>query len=124
MALQLVWQALRSGGNAAQVRDVLATSSSATLADASPSLNALFDVLTRNVLNQLRPELREFLRNTSILRVLLPEARDALVSLNNTNAARVLQRLHSQGLFIVSVGQRQYRYHALFQDFLRPTQRE
>lgn len=116
MALQLVWQALRSGGNAVHVRDVLASSSAAST-DASPSLNALFDVLTRNVLNQLRPELGEFLRSTSILRVLLPEACDALVASNN--ATRILQRLHSQGLFIVSVGQRQYRYHALFQDFLR-----
>ena len=115
MALQSVWQALRAGGEQRDVREVL--QSSAADGDSSPSLRTLFDVLTRNVLNDLRPELRDFLRATSILRILAPDACDALVA--NVNAARILQRLHSQGLFIVSVGQRQYRYHALFQEFLR-----
>ncbi len=116
MALQSVWQALRSGGETRSVHEVL--QSSADASNSPASLRTLFDVLTRNVLNYLRPEVRDFLRTTSVLRVLSPKVCDVLTG-GNGSAARILLRLHNQGLFIVAVGPHQYRYHVLFQEFLR-----
>lgn len=130
IAVQMIGQAVISAGNNSDgggrsIGDILNTSETS-----SSSLKALFDVLTRDLLNQLRPALRDFLRDTCVLRVLSPAACDALTGKPGT-AAAILNRLSERGLFTVEVGkarqkrgptpnamQRLYRYHALFQEYL------
>jgi ATP/maltotriose-dependent transcriptional regulator MalT len=113
------------GGYSRSIGEILASSETP-----SSSLKALFDVLTRDLLNQLRPTLRDFLRDTCVLRVLSPAACDALTGKSGTSAA-ILNRLNERALFTTEIGksntremrqrrapQRLYRYHALFQEYL------
>ncbi len=65
IALQLVWQGLR-GKTHSEI--------AAVLGQGSPSLEALFAYLARNVLLEQPPEVREFLLQTSLLRELDTEA--------------------------------------------------
>lgn len=132
IAVQMIGQAVLSstanngdGGYSRSIGEILASSETP-----SSSLKALFDVLTRDLLNQLRPTLRDFLRDTCVLRVLSPAACDALTGKHGTSAA-ILNRLSERALFTTEIGkssnremrqrrspQRLYRYHALFQEYL------
>jgi DNA-binding SARP family transcriptional activator len=108
IALQLVWQGLR-GGSARSAADLLA--------QGSPSLGTLFEYLAREVLGGQPPEIAAFLRQTAILRELTPAACDAVRA--TADSAGLLERLHERALFVVALGERHYRYHHLFHDFLR-----
>jgi ATP/maltotriose-dependent transcriptional regulator MalT/DNA-binding SARP family transcriptional activator len=110
IALQLVWQGLRQGA-ARRAAEVLAASPSQT------SLNALFDYLAHDVLDRQPPDIAAFLCDTAVLRELTPAACDAVT--RSFDGAAMLQRLHELGLFVVALGERHYRYHHLFHDFLR-----
>jgi LuxR family transcriptional regulator, maltose regulon positive regulatory protein len=128
IALQLVWQDLRD--NAAQ-------SASDLLTRGPAALGALFDYLAREVLAQQPVEIATFLRETAVLRELTPAACDAVrddgrwamddrqaesdapSSIVHRLSSDLLAQLHNQDLFVVALGERHYRYHHLFHDFLR-----
>ena len=107
IALQLVWQGLRSNA-ARSIADVLA--------QGPASLSALFDYLARDVLDRQPPEVAKFLRDTACLRELFPAACE---SVTQADGATMLDRLHELDLSVVALGERHYRYHHLFHDFLR-----
>ncbi len=108
IALQLVWQGIRSG-TARSVADLLA--------QGPKSLAALFDYLATDVLGKLPPPLAAFLRDTAVLRELTPEACRAVTG--REDSAELLAQLDDLNLLVVALGDGQYRYHHLFHDFLR-----
>lgn len=108
IALHLVWQSLR-GNTAASVRELLARGPT--------SLSALFAYLARDVLDRQSSEVAGFLRVTAVLRELTPAACDAVTA--STAGMALLNRLSELDLFVVALGEKHYRYHHLFHDFLR-----
>jgi ATP/maltotriose-dependent transcriptional regulator MalT len=108
IALQLVWQGLR-GGAARRATDLLA--------QGSTSLSALFDYLARDVLGAQPPAIAAFLRETAVLRELTPAACAAVTG--SADSTALLAHLHDLDLFVVALGERHYRYHHLFHEFLR-----
>lgn len=108
IALQLIWQGQRDG----PVKDTT------SFMEAVPvSLNALFDYLARNVLERQSVSIRSFLLDTAVLQELTPESCDSVTS--GSNSADLLGQLVALDLFIVTLGERHYRYHHLFHDFLQ-----
>ena len=108
IALQLVWQGLRSG----QARSV-----SELLASGPASLAALFDFLASDVLDRQPPEIASFLRATAPLRVLTAAACDAVRQADDSD--QLLAQVRDRDLFVVELDASHYRYHHLFHDFLR-----
>ena len=115
IALQLVWQGLRNR-SAQSVADLLVA------AQGPSSLGTLFDYLARDVLARQPPDIAAFLRDTAILRELTPAACDAVMGLPISGA--MLDQLHDLHLFVVALGERHYRYHHLFHDFLRSVSKD
>ncbi len=112
IVVQLVGQGLQSGAG----MDVGAL---LTKNLGGPSA-ALFDFLARELLERQPREMVDFLRETAILRELTPAACDAVRRDPESGAsAPLLKQLHAMGLFVVALGDEQYRYHHLFHDFLR-----
>lgn len=107
IALQMIWQGIRSG----TVPDL-----DSALQKLPAALDRLFDYLGPEVLNRLPPHLQKFLLTTSILRELTGPACDAL--LDASDSFSLLRQLHEMGLFIDRVGDETYRYQRLFHDFL------
>lgn len=124
IALQLIWQGLRSGA-AVNAADLLNDKQGIA------SLTALFDYLARDLLDRQPAEVADFMRQTAVLRELTPEACAAVLAEPTAPAepfvrddrrlvaSELLRRLQELDLFIVTLGEGQYRYHHLFHDFLR-----
>ncbi len=110
IALQMVWQGLRSGA-------ITNVSARPTPHVDRPSLDDLFIYLAQEVLDKQRPDIQEFLQTTSVLRQMTPNACDALRQAHDS--AALLSYLHERDLFTVDLGGGQSRYHHLFHDFLR-----
>jgi DNA-binding SARP family transcriptional activator len=108
IALQLIWQ---------DVRHDTTQPIAHVLQHGPASLNALFDYLARDVLERQPPSVAQFLRATAVLRELTPEACNAVTA--SSDSATMLEHLHNHDLFVVALGERHYRYHHLFHDFLR-----
>jgi LuxR family maltose regulon positive regulatory protein len=108
ITLQLVGQSLRSK-LVAGVRQALDLPSA--------SLDALFEILAKEVLDLQLPDERHFMETTSVLQVMTPEACDSLPGVSNSKA--LLERLHREDLFVLKVGEGMYRYHHIFHRFLR-----
>jgi LuxR family transcriptional regulator, maltose regulon positive regulatory protein len=113
IALQLIWQSIRSRA-------------SSTLEFPprwqTDSLGALFDMLAREVFERQPPDVRDFLLITSTLRDLRPEACDALQKtsgLPTADSAFMLAYLRRQELFVVETAGDVLRYHHIFHNFLR-----
>ncbi len=108
ITLQLIGQSLgsRSVSNVRQALDF-----------PSASLDALFEILAKEVLILQTPVVREFMRITSILDVMTPEACDALPGVQDSQA--MLEKLHREDLFVLKVAEGVYRYHHIFHRFLR-----
>jgi ATP/maltotriose-dependent transcriptional regulator MalT/DNA-binding SARP family transcriptional activator len=105
IALQLVGQWLKIGGNA-------------TLPEALARLSGsdLFAYLTQEVLAQQLPDIQGFLLVTAVFRQMTPELCDCL---RNTNDSRQhLRYLEENGLFVVASGDGNIRYHHLFHGLL------
>jgi ATP/maltotriose-dependent transcriptional regulator MalT/DNA-binding SARP family transcriptional activator len=119
IALQLVWQSLR-GGAFASVEDVL--SNQAT------TLDSLFHILATEIFAGQPADVQAFLRATSVLRVITPEACDALYSAGASlegeslraaaPSAAMLAYLRRIDLFLVDLGDGTLRYHHIFHSFL------
>lgn len=113
IALQLIWQNLR-----AQPVPSLDFPSRWQAA----SLDALFDLLAREVFAGQPSDVREFLLITSTLRDLTPDVCDALrrtVGNLAGDSASMLAYLRRQDLFIVETAEGVMRYHHIFHNFLR-----
>jgi LuxR family maltose regulon positive regulatory protein len=113
IALQLIWQNLR-----AQPMPSLDFPSRWQAA----SLDALFDLLAREVFAGQSADVREFLLITSTLRDLKPEVCDSLrraVGNPLGDSASMLAYLRRQDLFIVETAEGVMRYHHVFHNFLR-----
>ena len=111
--LQLVALVLRNHNN----RDEFIGSFSGNLTEIS-------GYLTSNVLEQQPADTQEFLLQTSILSRFNSELCDLLTGRNDSSA--LLQKLDSDGLFIVKVDTTEswYRFHHLFHDFLKAQLRD
>jgi len=113
IALQLIWQNLR-----AQPVPSLDFPSHWQ----AGSLDALFDLLAREVFAGQSSDVREFLLITSTLRDLTPEVCDELrraVGNPIGDSASMLAYLKRQDLFIVETAEGVMRFHHVFHNFLR-----
>lgn len=113
IALQLIWQNLRTQ----PVRSLDLPSHWQ-----AASLDALFDLLAREVFAGQSSDVREFLLITSTLRDLSPEVCDALRRAAGNpvgDSAAMLAYLRRQDLFIVETAEGVLRYHHIFHNFLR-----
>ncbi|MCB9135550.1 MAG: tetratricopeptide repeat protein [Anaerolineales bacterium] len=113
ITLQLIWQSLRSGS---------LTSISEELARQDKPLESLFEMLAQDVLALQPEDVQRFLRATSVLRELTPDACNAL--LKTSTSAAMLAYLRRQEFFVVDVenpGDETHtlRYHFIFHRFLR-----
>lgn len=107
IALQLLWQGLRSGA---------VTALPQALARLSGPDQQLFAYLAQEILEQQPAELRAFLRMTAVLRVMSAPICDCLRGANDS--AQLLRVLLENNLLVVDLGDGQYRYHHLFREFL------
>lgn len=114
IALPLVWQEIRANS-----QTNLATLLARDVADHEdrPYLETLFAYLARDVLAQQSREVQQFLLQTCVLRELDADACSAVSDGADVQAR--LAQLQERDLFIVSVGEKHFRYHHLFHDFLR-----
>jgi len=108
IALQLIWQTLRSGA---------VTTLPQALGRISGPDQDLFTYLAQEVLEQQPPDVREFLLSTVVLREMTPSICDCLRQADDS--AAILHYLLESGLFVVNLGDGHLRYHHLFRDFLR-----
>jgi DNA-binding SARP family transcriptional activator len=67
------------------------------------------DYLTRNILDNLRPELREFLISTSVLGVVTPQLSDSLLERSDSDA--VLRELEAHDLLTTPLDDSGFAYH-------------
>ncbi len=83
----------------------------------------LHDYLSRQVLDQQPPPLREFLLDSSVLDDLSPELCAEVLGIDN--AAGLIEQLQARNLFIVEFEEESgwLRYHDLFREFLQATLR-
>ena len=113
IALQLIWQSIRSQA---------ASALEFPLRWQTDSLDALFDMLAREVFERQPTDVRDFLLVTSTLRDLRPEACDALrlaAGYSVADSASMLAFLRRQDLFVVETAGDALRYHHIFHNFLR-----
>lgn len=112
IAVQLVWQRLRSGAVAA-VPEAL---------DRLPgSADQLFAYLAQEILAQQPADIRQFLVETSVLQEMTATLCDCVRQANDS--ATVLHTLLDNNLFVVDLGGGYLRYHHLFREFLYQQQR-
>lgn len=93
-------------------------------ARARASGEPIYDYLAGEVLDRQAPEMRSFLLHSSTLKTMSPRlCREAL---GIEDAARKVQELEQRNLFAVRLEERgeQFRYHALFRDFLQARLRQ
>jgi LuxR family maltose regulon positive regulatory protein len=113
IALQLIWQSIRNQA---------ASALEFPLRWQTDSLDALFDMLAREVFERQPADVRDFLLVTSTLRDLRPEACDALrlaAGYSVADSASMLAFLRRQDLFVVETAGDALRYHHIFHNFLR-----
>ncbi len=131
IALQLIWQSIRTQQGGAHPMNnaagTLPAGQSSPMLEfplhwQADSLEALFDVLAREVFARHPDDVRDFLLITAILRDLSPEACDALrraAGRTSGDSASMLAYLRRQDLFVVETAEGTLRYHHIFHNFLR-----
>ena len=107
ISLQLIAQSLTSGA-VKSVKDALSRRKS--------PLDSLFEILAKDVLEGQTREFQDFLRDSSVLRTMVPNACNWL--LETDNAAEKLAYLQNNDLFVTELGEHEFRYHPIFQQFL------
>jgi DNA-binding SARP family transcriptional activator len=107
IALQLVWQSFVDQASPLHSSSLLE----------GQGREALFAYLAREVLARQPAGVQDFLLRTSILSEPRADACDYILGV--ANAAKQLEKLHGQGLFLAALGGGLYRYHPLFHQFLR-----
>ncbi|OCA83170.1 transcriptional regulator [Bacillus sp. FJAT-27225] len=86
------------------------------LVQPSKSLEDLFQYLVHEVFSKQPPMIQQFLEQTSIFEEISIDVCDYVLGMNGSLA--MLQQLTAKNLFIHQIGESQYRYHALFREFL------
>jgi LuxR family maltose regulon positive regulatory protein len=107
ITLQLISQSLSSGAIG---------SISEAITRTTASMESLFDVLASDVFGRQPAEIQEFLKTTSVLRVMTPEICDHLNEGHESSPH--LELLRNQDLFVVDLAENGLRYHPIFQQFL------
>lgn len=113
IALQLIWQSIRSQSSSALEFPPQWQ---------ADTLDSLFDVLAQEVFSRHPADIREFLLVTATLRDLNPNACDALrraMGAPANDSASMLAYLRRQDLFVVETAEGTLRYHHIFHTFLR-----
>ncbi|WP_010283468.1 BTAD domain-containing putative transcriptional regulator [Bacillus timonensis] len=82
----------------------------------SRSLDELFRFLAMEVFMKQPPMIQQFLENTCIFEELNGNVCDEVLGIRGS--AEMLKELSDHNLFLLSIGEGQYRYHALFKEFL------
>ncbi|WP_453990556.1 BTAD domain-containing putative transcriptional regulator [Bacillus nitroreducens] len=82
----------------------------------SKSLDELFRFLAMEVFMKQPPMIQQFLENTCIFEELNGKVCDEVLGIRGSG--EMLKELSDQNLFLISIGEGQYRYHALFKEFL------
>jgi len=107
ISLQLLGQSLNSG-SIKSIRDALARQSS--------PLDSLFEILAKDVLEGQPDQVQVFMRDSSILKLLEPEACNWLLDISDSELH--LEYLQSNDLFVNELEPLRLRYHPIFQQFL------
>ncbi len=108
LALQVIWQSLRSGA-VASVEEALSYQAA--------SMENLFTILIHEVLEKQTEDIQDFLWSSATLRVMTAEACDALRESQDSEA--MLDYLTRQDLFVVNLGNNTLRYQHIFHQLLR-----
>ncbi|MFT4414858.1 BTAD domain-containing putative transcriptional regulator [Fredinandcohnia humi] len=82
----------------------------------SQSLDELFRFLAMEVFMKQPPMVQQFLENTCIFEELNGKVCDEVLGIRSSG--EMLKELSDHNLFLLSIGEGQYRYHALFKEFL------
>lgn len=80
------------------------------------SLDDLFHYLALEVFEKQPPMIQQFLEQTSVFEEIDEGICNEVLGITGSGA--MLQQIHERNLFIQRVGEEQYRYHALFKEFL------
>jgi len=125
IALQLIWQNLRSESSTS-LNEALygrrAGSNHAIHGITSTSPDNLFQILAYEVFERQPKDIQDFLLVSSTLREMTPDACDAVLGTaenSSHDSAAMLDYLRRQELFIVEQSDGTLRYHKVFHDFLR-----
>jgi LuxR family transcriptional regulator, maltose regulon positive regulatory protein len=86
------------------------------LTEPAKSLEDLFQYLVYEVFSKQPPMIQQFLEQTSIFEEISTDVCDHILGMNSS--IQMLEQLTAKNLFIQKVGDCQYRYHALFREFL------
>lgn len=108
LALQVIWQSLRSGA-VASVEEALSHQAA--------SMEHLFTILIHEVLEKQTEDIQDFLWSSATLRVMTADACDALRE--NQDSEAMLDYLMRQDLFVVNLGNNTLRYQHIFHHLLR-----
>ncbi|MCF6092813.1 transcriptional regulator [Microaerobacter geothermalis] len=106
IAIQMIWQQLMAKGDLKKI-----------LESNAESMEDLFSFLAMEVLMKQPYEIQRFLLETSIFDPLTESVCDEVIK--QENSRQMLEMLSNKNLFLIHVGDHQYRYHALFKDFLQ-----
>ena len=108
LALQVIWQSLRSGA-VASVEEALSHQAA--------SMENLFTILIHEVLEKQTEDIQDFLWCSATLRVMTAEACDAMRESQDSEA--MLDYLTRQDLFVVNLGNNALRYQHIFHQLLQ-----
>ncbi|WP_161793414.1 BTAD domain-containing putative transcriptional regulator [Cohnella kolymensis] len=106
VAVQFIWQRLLYING-----DIASIFSSQT-----ETMEDLFRFLALEVLDKQPPEIQTFLEQTSILEHFDGSCCDQLFGMRESKT--ILENLSGQNVFLIHSGERNYRYHPLFREFL------
>ncbi|MFB6465256.1 BTAD domain-containing putative transcriptional regulator [Cytobacillus sp. Hz8] len=82
----------------------------------SNTLQELFQYLVLEVFTKQPPLIQQFLEQSSILEVMNERLCDLVLGIKGSSV--MLEQLTEKNLFIQKIGDKQYRFHALFKEFL------
>jgi LuxR family maltose regulon positive regulatory protein len=110
IAIQMIWQQLSA-------QEDLNTILQREVRPDAQSMDDLFHYLALEVLSKQPEHVQLFLEQTSILDELTPSLCNDILGIDD--ADQIIRYLLHKNLFLSSVGEQQYRYHALFKEFLQ-----
>jgi DNA-binding SARP family transcriptional activator len=121
IALQLIWQSMRSGSSPS-LEEALSGQTKSGGRLAGNSRESLFAILAREVFEGQPTDVREFLLISATLREMTVEACEALRSsagFARRDCAAMLDYLRRQELFVFEHSDGSLRYHHIFHEFLK-----
>ncbi|HSM23383.1 MAG TPA: BTAD domain-containing putative transcriptional regulator [Anaerolineaceae bacterium] len=107
IALQIIWQSIQRGNITIEQ----------VFLQRPITLEALFEYLASEVLSQLPTEIQKFLLTTSVLNIIELDISNVLMGVEKSED--FLHYVKDHGLFITSLGKKNYQYQNLFHDLLK-----